>query len=153
MDLKQALILILSGTAGTCGFSLLFRINKKRVLLATIGGGLTCVMYVICCNFMENEFFQNLIPALFATAYSEIMARITKSPATPYIICSIIPLVPGSKLYYSMYFFVRGDYSAFRVTVLQTLKIAAGIAVGIILISVIIHQINYNKLKQIYDED
>ena len=52
-----------------------------------------------------------------------------------------------------MYYFITGSYSDFKVTVLETLKIAAGIAVGIIIISVIIHQINYNKFKQIYDLD
>ncbi|MGN1443724.1 MAG: threonine/serine exporter family protein [Acutalibacteraceae bacterium] len=153
MTVNQALITVLAGTVGTCGFSLLFRINKKHVAFATIGGFITCVVYVICCRYIEDVFFQNFIPALVATAYSEIMARVTKSPATPYIICSVIALVPGGKLYYTMYYFVSGSYADFRVTVLETLKIAAGIAVGIIIISVIIHQINYNKFKQIYDID
>ena len=31
MDLKQALILILAGAAGTCGFSLLFRRRRFHV--------------------------------------------------------------------------------------------------------------------------
>lgn len=153
MTWQQALITVLSGTVGTCGFSLLFRINKKHVSFAVIGGFLTCVVYVVCCRFISDVFFQNFIPALVATAYSEVMARVTKSPATPYIICSIIALVPGGKLYYTMYYFISGTYPAFRVTVLETLEIAAGIAVGIIIISVIIHQINYNKFKQIYDLD
>lgn len=153
MTWQQALITVLSGTVGTCGFSLLFRINKKHVSFAVIGGFLTCVVYVVCCQFISDVFFQNFIPALVATAYSEVMARVTKSPATPYIICSIIALVPGGKLYYTMYYFISGTYPAFRVTVLETLEIAAGIAVGIIIISVIIHQINYNKFKQIYDLD
>lgn len=153
MTLQQAVITVLAGTVGTCGFSLLFRINKKHVIFAVIGGFITCVVYVVCCRRIDDVFFQNFIPALVATAYSEVMARLTKSPATPYIICSIIALVPGGKLYYTMYYFISGNYPVFRVTVLETLKIAAGIAVGIIIISVIIHQINYNKFKQIYDLD
>lgn len=153
MTFNQAVLTVLAGTVGTCGFSLLFRINKKHVSFAVIGGFITCVVYVVCCRHVGDVFFQNFIPALVATAYSEVMARVTKAPATPYIICSIIALVPGGKLYYTMYYFVTGSYSDFRVTVLETLKIAAGIAVGIIIISVIIHQINYNKFKQIYDLD
>lgn len=151
MDLKQALIIVISGLAGTCGFALLFRMTKKKIIWAVIGGGLTCVVYVVSCHFFNHEFFQNVFPALFATAYSELFARLTKSPSTPYIACSIISLVPGSKLFYTMYYFITSDMELFRVTLFQTLRIAAGLSVGIIIISVIIREINYNKFKNIYD--
>ena len=151
MELKEALTIIITGIIGTCGFALLFKVNPKRIIFATIGGGLTCVVYVICCIFFGHEFFQNLFPALVATAYSEIIARASKSPATPFIACSIIPLVPGSKLYYTMYYFITSDMPAFRNTLIETLRIAAGLAVGIIVVSVIIREVNYSKFKQIYD--
>lgn len=151
MQLKEALIIILSGTIGTTGFAMLFRIQPKKIVFAAIGGCLTCVVYVISCRLSANEFFQNLFPALVATAYAEIIARVIKSPATPFIACSIIPMVPGSKLYYTMYYFVTNDMAVFRTTLMQTLRIAAGLAVGVIIVSVIIREINYNKFKQIYE--
>ncbi|MCM1544126.1 MAG: threonine/serine exporter family protein [Ruminococcus sp.] len=151
MELKEALTIIISGIIGTTGFALLFRIQPKKIVFASIGGGLTCLVYVICCIYSSNEFFQNLFPALVATAYAEIIARLVKSPATPFIACSIIPMVPGGKLYYTMYYFVINDMTQFRVTLMQTLRIAAGLAVGIILVSVIIREINYSKFKQVYE--
>lgn len=151
MDFKQAATIVLSGFIGCIGFSLLFRMNKKKVCFAAIGGALVCLVYVISCSFSEKAFFQNLFPALFATAYSEILARLTKSPSTPYIAISIIPLVPGGKLYYTMYYFITENKDAFNEYLMETLRIAAGLAVGIILISVIIKEINYHKYKHIYD--
>jgi len=151
MELKEALTIIIFGIAGTTGFALLFRIKPQKIIYAALGGGLTCIVYVICCAYSEHEFFQNLFPALVATAYSEIIARLVKTPATPFIACSIIPLVPGGKLYYTMYYFVTSDMAAFRNTLFETLRIAAGLAVGIILVSVIIREVNYRKFKQIYD--
>lgn len=151
MDLRQALILVLSGAFGTCGFALLFRMTKRKIIWAVIGGGLTCVVYAVSCHFFTHEFFQNVFPALFATAYSEVFARLTKSPSTPYIACSIISLVPGSKLFYTMYYFITSDMAQFRVTLNQTFRIAAGLSVGIIIVSVIIREINYNKFRNIYD--
>lgn len=152
-ELRQALIIVLSGIVGTCGFALVFRMTKKKIIWAVIGGGLTCVVYAVSCHFFAHEFFQNVFPALFATAYSEVFARLTKSPSTPYIACSIISLVPGGKLFYTMYYFIISDMPAFRETLNQTARIAAGLAVGIIIVSVIIREINYSKFKYIYDVD
>lgn len=151
MDLKEALILILSGFVGSFGFSLLFRMTKRKIIYAAIGGAVTCIFYVISCHYFENEFYKNLFPALAATAYAEILARLTKAPSTPYIIISIISLVPGGKLYYTMYYFITSNQELFKEYVTATARIAGGLAVGIILISVIIKEINYSKFKQIYD--
>ncbi len=151
MELKEALITVFAGIIGTLGFSLVFRMNKKKIVWSVLGGCLTCIVYVLSCTYFTNEFFQNMIPALFCAAYSELLARLTKAPATPYMATSIISLVPGSKLFYTMYYFITSDMEKFRVTLFQTFRISAGLAVGIIIVSVIIHEINYNKFKYIYD--
>lgn len=151
MDFKQAAIIVLSGMAGTLGFSILFRSNKKRMLCNALGGALTCIVYLISCEFSEMEFFQNMFPALFATAYAEIMARIEKAPATPILACSIISLVPGSKLYYTTYHFVMGNMDLFNETLIDTLKIAAGLAAGIICVSVAVHEYNRHKFRKIFE--
>lgn len=153
MSFSEALTVIISGTLGTVGFSLLFKSNSKRTFFNGLGGALTCVIYVICCEQFSHEFMQNFFPALFATAYAEVMARILKAPATPILTCSIIPLVPGGKLYYTTYYFVVGQMAVFKLTLTQTLRIAAGLAVGIIIVSAVVHEINSNKFKAILDVD
>lgn len=151
MDLKQALIIIISGMLGTVGFSALFRCDKRRVLCNAIGGALTCAVYVVCCKYSDNLFLQNFFPAVFVTVYAETMARIMKAPATPILACSVISLVPGGKLYYTTYYLVTSSDELFHATLKETLIIAAGLAVGIICISVIVHEINRHKFKQIID--
>lgn len=151
MDLKQALMIIVSGMLGTVGFSLLFKAPKRRVFLNAMGGMLTCTVYVICCNGFELEFFQNFFPALIATVYAEVMARVVKAPSTPILACSIISLVPGGKLYYTTYYFVLGEMELFRETFFELLAVAGGLAVGIICISVVVNEINRHKFKQIID--
>lgn len=136
---------------GTVGFSLLFKAPKRRVFLNAMGGMLTSLIYVICCDGFDHEFFQNFFPALFATVYAEVMARVVKAPATPILACSIIPLVPGGKLYYTTYYFVVSEMEMFRETFFELLRIAAGLAVGIICISVVVHEINRHKFKNIID--
>lgn len=153
MDYMEALKIVLAGTVGTLGFSLLFKSNPQRTLFNALGGTITCIVYVICCELFDHEFMQNFFPALAATAYAEIMARLLKAPATPVLACSIIPLVPGGKLYYTTYYFVVGQMGLFKYTLTQTLRIAAGLAVGIIVISVIVNEVNSHKFKAILDID
>lgn len=153
MDYIEAIKIIFSGTIGTLGFSLLFKSNPQRTLFNAMGGMITCIIYVVCCEVFDHEFMQNFFPALAATAYAEIMARLLKAPATPILACSIIPLVPGGKLYYTTYYFVVGQMGLFKYTLTQTLRIAAGLAVGIIVISVIVNEVNSHKFKAILDID
>lgn len=153
MDIREAITIILSGMLGTVGFSILFRSDKNRIFCNAVGGALTSLVYVIACHFFSHIVVQNLFPALFATVYAEVMARYVKAPATPILACSIIPLVPGGKLYYTTYYLVTGDMEKFDITLGETLQIAAGLAVGIICVSVIVHEINRNKFKHILDVD
>lgn len=153
MDLKETLIIVLSGMIGTVGFSILFKSDKKRIVCNAVGGALTCLIYMVSCHYFDHIVVQNLFPALFVTAYAEVMARLVKAPATPILACSIIPLVPGGKLYYTTYYFVIGDNAKFDITLSETLQIAAGLAVGIICVSVIVHEANRHKAKKILEID
>ena len=153
MDYMEALKIIISGTIGTIGFSLLFKSNPRRTGFNALGGMITCIVYVVATEVFDQTFMQNFFPALAATAYAEIMARVLKAPATPILACSIIPLVPGGKLYYTTYYFVVGQMSLFKYTLTETLRIAAGLAVGIIVISVIVNEVNSHKFKTILDVD
>lgn len=153
MNFTEALTVIISGMLGTVGFSILFKSDRNRILCNAVGGALTCLVYLLSCHFFDHILVQNLIPALFVSAYSEIMARVVKAPATPILACSIISLVPGGKLYYTTYYFVVGDMEKFDITLTETLQIAAGLAIGIICISVIIHEINWSRFKHILNVD
>lgn len=153
MTFTQGLTIVISGMLGSLGFSALFRCDKRRVLCNALGGALVCIIYVICCEYSDNIFLQNFFPALFATGYAEAMARAMKAPATPILACSIIPLVPGGKLYYTTYYIVTSQSELFKTSLKETLLIAAGLAVGIICISVVFNEINRHKFKQIIDVD
>ena len=153
MLISDVLTTIISGMLGTIGFSVLFKSDKNRIICNAVGGALTCLVYLVSCHFIDHVLLQNLVPALFATAYAEIMARIVKAPATPILACSIISLVPGGKLYYTTYYFVVGDMEKFDTSLTETLQIAAGLAIGIICISVIINEINRSRFKHILNVD
>lgn len=152
MAITDIIRIVLSGMIGTLGFSIVFKSAKSRIFCCALGGAIVSAVYVACCISFDNVFFQNFIPALIATVYAEVMARIMKAPATPVLACSIIPLVPGGMLYYTTYYLVTDDDVNFAFSLSQTLKIAAGLAVGIICVSVVVNELNRHKFKQIFED-
>ncbi len=132
-------ILIKLGMAAlsTLGFSILFYVHPRRLVLATLGGLLTCGVYLLAGHFMSGELLPNLLAGAVGASFSEICARVTKVPVPVYMLPAVIPLVPGSGLYATMFNLVSGQYEAASSTGLATLQTALGIAGGIIAASVV----------------
>ena len=139
--MNDYLAILVSVLIGTLGYSLLFNVKKSRIIYCCIGGTLTTLIYFICAESGFSLLVQNMIPAAIATFYAELMARIVKAPATVFLIPSIIPLVPGGRLYYTMSAMVDGNKLKADVLGGQTVLIAIGLAVGVVLVSVCFYQI------------
>lgn len=119
----------------TLGFGIIFNIRKKNLLFASIGGGLSWFFYLLALSFYKSTLFSLFIGAAVGAFYSEIMARTLKTPVTTFIVCAIIPLVPGSGMYYSMYESIKGNADKSLSLAIDTLSYAGAIAIGILLIS------------------
>lgn len=120
----------------TFSFSILANIRGKNLVFATLGGGFTWFIYLFSSNYIHiSNILCFFIASIFAALYSEIMARILKTPVTTLIISAIIPLVPGSGMYYTMSESVQGNITTSLNLGIQTLAIAGTIAIGVFLIS------------------
>lgn len=84
---------------------------------------------------LGNDVIQYFFAATLVTLYAEVLARITKTPTTTYLIPSIIPLVPGSRLYYTMSYAVNGVWDQFIDSGLFTVALSAALAGGIMFAS------------------
>lgn len=63
------------------------------------------------------------------------MSRLRRCPVTGYQLVALLPLVPGGGIYYAMSYCLAGDTERFLTTLLDTLGMAAALAVGVILAS------------------
>lgn len=135
--------ILISGTIGTLGFCLFFNIRKDKLVYGCIGGLITNFVYCICGEMGMSILMQNMMPAIAATLYAEVIARVVKAPATVFLIPAVIPLTPGGTLYYTMSAIVEGDMQEAQRMGEITLLVALGIAVGIVFISVIFYQISH----------
>lgn len=119
----------------TLGFGVLFNIKGKNLIFASIGGAITWFLYLLSKSYTSSDIISLFYASVAAGLYSELMARFLKSPVTSFSICSVIPLVPGGGMYYTMLESVRGNVNNFLSTGLNTLSSAGAIAAGILLAS------------------
>jgi uncharacterized membrane protein YjjB (DUF3815 family) len=119
----------------TLGFGVIFNIKGRNLIFASIGGSLTWFIYLLSLKFNASIMIALFLASLGAGIYSEILARYLKAPVTVFSICSVIPLVPGGGMYYTMLASVQGDINKFLSTGLNTFASAGAIAVGILLAS------------------
>ena len=75
--------------------------DTKIAFVASIGAALGWFMYLVAGNFVGVA-GKNLIAAITAALFAEIVARKMKTPATVFIIVGILPMVPGGGIYYTM---------------------------------------------------
>lgn len=124
---------------GCYGFTFLSNIHGFGGLLCALGGCLTWGVYCISSILGFNDILCYFCAALVAASYAEAMARIRKYPAISYLVISIFPLIPGAGIYYTTNHLVIGDLSKFASQGKHTIAIAGVIAVGILLVSTIVH--------------
>ena len=97
-------------------------------------GFLGWLLFIICRECWGGVFFPTLAAAFGIDLYAEILARSCRSTSTSFFVTSVIPLIPGSTLYYCMRSVVEGDlhqaWNYGRDTFLYALGIAAGMSIA-----------------------
>lgn len=132
---------------GCFGFAILFNIHGPGGMLCALGGVLSWVVYLVVLKLGHGDILAYFWSALFASLYSETMARVRKYPAISYLVVSIFPLIPGAGAYYTMNYAVRGDMDLFASTGIHTAAIAGILAVGILLGSTVFRMYSSHRKK------
>lgn len=130
--------LVVTGMLGAAGFAVLFSIKPKHVSFAALGGAIATLVYVLLDIAEANLFVSNFVATLVCVIYSNILARLLKTPSMVFITASIIPLVPGGLLFYAMSNLILGDSFAAKTYGLNALQVALGIAGGIVIESLVV---------------
>lgn len=128
----NAAIQILMGTLGSLGFSVIFHVRGWKLILAALGGGLSWSLYLLLASVLPGEFTRYFICAFFVAVYAEFFARRLKTPATTFLIPSIIPHIPGGSLYHTMRYALLRQWSACFQQAFHTIMLALGLALGIV---------------------
>lgn len=126
------------------GFAILFNVQKKYLFYAASSGTIGGIIYYLILESNISEVFALFIASVAITIVSEVFARKLKCPATTFLICALIPLVPGGAMYNTVLKIVEGDNLMALSYGLSTIFNACAIVIGCTLVSSISK--TYNKL-------
>ncbi|MEG1255448.1 threonine/serine exporter family protein [Clostridium sp.] len=119
----------------TLGFGILFNVRDKNLFFAALGGAFGWFFYSLTLRLYGSDIEAMLVASIVISIYSEIFSRVLKNPVTLFLICALIPLAPGSGMYYTVLYAVQGNVFESLNYGIKTLSLAGVIAVGIILVS------------------
>lgn len=124
------IIQLLTAFLGSLGFAMLFNLRSNKLFIASLGGMVGWAIYLLCMRFEFGIFLSTFMAAVFCQLHSELLSRICKMPRTVFCIPAVVPLIPGSTLYYTMSYAVMNDWAMTLQYGYKTLQFALGIAVG-----------------------
>ena len=139
---------IIAAALGTLGFGVLFNIRGKKLLVATLGGFLAWMVFIMLGWLIANEPVRYFIVSVVTSVYSEVFARIMKTPRTTFWIVCLIPLVPGSALYYTMSYALNNSMANFMTKALYTLELSAALSLGIVVVAAASRSIVKMQMKK-----
>ncbi|MBQ6077406.1 MAG: threonine/serine exporter family protein [Clostridia bacterium] len=128
----------LAGAVGTLGFGLMFNLHGRGIPFALLGSIISWVVCSLCTHAGMSEPIGYLFAAVASALYAEIMARIRKCPATSYLMCALVPLIPGGGIYFTVDFIRRGMLTEAYNKGMTTAMIAGAVAIGVLLVSTVL---------------
>ncbi len=126
--------LLVSGVATLC-FGVLFAVPARHYLYCAATGAAGWMVYWLLTEPRPGLGFSPAIASLLAVLPLAALARLfaiwRKAPITIFLFGGIFPLVPGAGIYYTAYYFIRGENSLAFNRGVETFKIAVALALGI----------------------
>ena len=130
--MKEWLLPIVSAALGSLSFAMFFGVRSRKLWFSLLGGALNWGLYLLAMKKIGlPATMAYALGAAAGTLYAEILARIVKTPVTVFVITSVIPMVPGGSLYYTMLGLLQGDKATFVDRGLYTLSAAGAMSLGI----------------------
>lgn len=151
MKFLDFFIPVISSLIGTFGFGVLFNARGKKLVLAAVGGMLSCVFYLAFVYLFTNEIFACLLASVLVSIYAEILARQVKTPVSSFSIPCLIPLIPGSALYYSIKFALNNDWISFVSKATYTISIAAALSLGVIIVNTVARHLGKRTPRAVHE--
>ena len=115
-------------------WGVMFNIKYEKLWLAGFTGMVGGCVYITCLKLGMSDVFSNFLAAVCFTICAEVLARTCKTPVTTFIVCALIPLVPGAKMYEMVLEIIKNCPDKALSLFLETLSIAGALAVAILVV-------------------
>jgi uncharacterized membrane protein YjjP (DUF1212 family) len=134
--LAQSVPKLTAGTMiGAVAIAVTFAISLvvpwRALPTAAIGGALIWVLYVLLRNHDFSPVMASAVAAAVVGTGGHLMARRHRSPALPYIVPIMGPLLPGSLMYRALLELSQGNINGGALTLFQSISVALALAAGL----------------------
>ncbi len=143
--MKPELLQLIYAFFGSLGFALVFNLKIKRLIPAALGGLFAWGVFLLVKHVSNHLFIATFASSVFAALFSEILARLFKAPTTVFILPALIPLIPGSSLFYTMQNAVSSDWNLVWHYALETVIYIGAITLGLSIVSALFKMIFKKK--------
>lgn len=150
------IIQIIGAFIATISLAVLLGVPRKFTLWVGLVGALGWMIYLLLGQGEEHILIRTFIAALVVSLISHSFARVMKAPVTVFLISGILPLVPGTGMYRTVYQLFIGNRSLAGQSFLLTMQMAGMIALSIFIMDsvfrVLLQKLNQQKLNRKTDE-
>lgn len=142
---------ILVAFIGSLCPAVLINVDRKNLLWAGLAGTLGRLLYDwLLALFPDAALVSVFLGTAVVAIYSEVMARIRKTPATIFSIPGIFPLVPGVDAYRTIEAITEKSYTTAIAFGVSAIAKASLIAFGVLIVSAVFRKIKiYRKKKKL----
>lgn len=135
--IQELLVAVVWAFFSSATFAIYCRIPPKQIVWGGLNGSLMWAIYAILSTHFLSVVGSIFVASLFTAAAARCLSVWRACPQTIFLIPGIFTLVPGAGIYNTMLSAIQRDMPAFMSKGFETLQIAAAIAIGIALATLI----------------
>lgn len=133
---------------GTIGFSALFGAPRRYYLDCGLAGTAGWAVYLLLASAGPTHVVgAAFLGALAVAVMAHLLAVTRRCPVTVFLICGIIPLVPGGGIFWTAYYIVTNQLRLAATTGFTALKVTIAIAGAIILAAALASRLQRKQVK------
>lgn len=135
MSWQNVIAQIFMAALASAGFSVYYRVPRSEYLFTSIAGALCWGVYILSQFWGASEVVAVFFSAVVVSILARYLAEWRRNPVTVFLVPAIFPLVPGSYIYYTVYYLLNGDTALSMVNLRQTFTTAIALAFGIMIVT------------------
>lgn len=139
------IIQILMAFLCTLGFGFLFNVRGIKIVYAALGGMMSWIIFLALGLVIDSEPIRYFIVSVCTTTYSEILARVLKTPSSTFSIITLIPLIPGGALYYTTTYALNRNIELFLPKFISTIELSVSLSLGIVIVTAVSRKVFIRK--------
>lgn len=136
---------IIAASMTSFGFAIIYNIKGKLFIHGGVAGAISWLIYLLGKKAGLGVGVVFFLATVSLSLYAEIMSRRCKITVTAILIPALIPLAPGSGIYYAIYNLIHKNYPLALEKGITTFIMAGSMAVGIFAVANIMRIYERNK--------